>query len=256
MDEGDRVQFEVEHDPKGSQAKNVSKISSAISEEEIRRQKLASLVDRINAFADSVAAGPKLSGWARVYRDSFNGIRYGALFLPLLLFTVWWAWQIHRRRLLLEKRSTAGTPELQRLVVKGASSQLFHSPRFRRAAQQLRRHREVGSSELDAHSTVAMTIEKGGWFTPVYRTRQVLPEYLVLIDRASFHDQQARFVDEADAAVAHAEVRASGVEAEDLVAVVAVDDAGAAADGLDRDAVLRVGPFAVVGELAADVAAG
>ncbi|MGH7596621.1 MAG: DUF1566 domain-containing protein [bacterium] len=171
-------------------------VSSAASEEEKRRQQLENLVARINAFAASVAVGPTLSGWARVYRDYFDWIRFAALLLPLLLFTVWWLWQRYRRRLLLEKRRTTAPPELQRIVVKGASAELFRGPRFRRAAQQLRRHREIGSSELDAAATVATTIEKGGWFSPVYGRRQVLPEYLVLVDRASFHDQQARRVDE------------------------------------------------------------
>lgn len=167
-------------------------LSSAASEEEKRRQQLEGLVAHINAFADQVE-NEQAGGF---YRRYYSALRFGALLLPLLLFTVWWSWQRYRRRLLLEKRRTAATPELQRIVVKGASEELFRGPRFRRAAQQLRRHREIGSSELDAAATVATTIEKGGWFSPVYGRRQVLPEYLVLVDRASFHDQQARRVDE------------------------------------------------------------
>jgi len=152
-------------------------------------------VQKINDFVTGLEAGQN-RGWARFYRDYFAWIRAGAAGLPLLIFSLWWAWQRYRRKLILEKRSAAVVPELQRLVVKGAGDQLFRGPGFRRAAQLLRRHREAGSSELDAPATVAATIERGGRFTPVYSRRQVLPEYLVLVDRAGFHDQQARRVDE------------------------------------------------------------
>jgi len=96
----------------------------------------------------------------------------------------------------LEKGRAAKTPELHRLKVKGAGEQLFHGPTFRRFAQEMRRHRESGVGDLDLPATVETTTQQGGIFTPVYGKRQILPEYLVLIDRASFHDQQARFVDE------------------------------------------------------------
>ncbi|MGH7450267.1 MAG: hypothetical protein ACRENG_02905, partial [bacterium] len=178
--------------PNSTQATPAPSLSSAASEEEKRRQQLENLVALINAFANQVE-NEQAGGF---YRRYFQALCLGTLLLPLLLFTVWWLWQRYRRRLLLEKRRTAATPELQRIVVKGASGELFRGPRFRRAAQQLRRHREIGSNELDAAATVATTIEKGGWFSPVYSRRQVLPEYLVLVDRASFHDQQARRVDE------------------------------------------------------------
>lgn len=165
--------------------------------DEIPQSQLEALVERINRFADQVEADqqPK-SALARAYRDHFEMIRVSVTALPLLIFGLWWWWQWRLRRLLLEKHSTANTPEMQRLVVKGGSDELFRGPAFRRTAQQLRRHREVVSSELDAPATVGATIDHGGWFTPVYLGRQVLPEYLVLIDRATFHDQQARRVDE------------------------------------------------------------
>lgn len=166
------------------------------SAEEKRLLQLQDLVARINAFADQVEQEQQPQGWERIYLDYFIWIRLSAAILPLLVFCCWWLWQIYRRRLILEKRSAASIPELQRIVVKGATDQLFRGPVFRRIAQQLRRHRDDISSELHASATVTATIEKGGWFTPVYRGRQILPEYLILIDRASFQDQQARRVDE------------------------------------------------------------
>ena len=171
-------------------------ISLENSVEENPLLQLQDLVVRINTFADQVEREQQPQGWKRIYLDYFISIRFGVAILPLLLFGCWRLWQIYRRRLILEKRSTSSIPELQRMMVKGATDQLFRGPVFRRTAQQLRRHHEVISSELDASTTVDATIEKGGWFTPVYRGQQVLPEYLVLIDRISFQDQQARRVDE------------------------------------------------------------
>src|SRR5262249_62256523 len=49
---------------------------------------------------------------------------------------------------------------------------------------------------LDVASTVRATINKGGMFTPRYGSRRTSPEYLLLIDRATFGDEQARFGEE------------------------------------------------------------
>lgn len=177
--------------PTISQPQDTTSGASRQSYEERKRQ-LQVIVSRINAFADQAAQPPDT-----FYRRYYPALRLGTLLLPLLLFTAWWAWQLYRRRLILEKRRTSATPDFQRLVVKGADGALFRGPAFRRTAQLLRLHREAGSSELNAPATVEATLQRGGLFAPVYQTRQLLPEYLVLIDRAGFHDQQARFVDEA-----------------------------------------------------------
>jgi len=160
-------------------------IQSNQQQEEMR---LRALVAKINAFADA----EQYRGWPGFYRRYYAVIRFGVAILPLLFFLGWF----YRQRPLLEKGSAAKTPELHRLKVKGAGEQLFHGPTFRRFAQEMRRHRESGVGDLDLPATVETTTQQGGIFTPVYGKRQILPEYLVLIDRASFHDQQARFVDE------------------------------------------------------------
>lgn len=115
---------------------------------------------------------------------------------PLLLFAVWLFFRWRRRRALLQKLQAAGSPNLRRLTVRGASEHLFQSQIFRRAVQDLRRHRRVEVRDLDVPSTVNATIRKGGMFAPLYGARKALPEYLLLIDRASPSDEQARFADE------------------------------------------------------------
>ena len=65
--------------------------------------------------------------------------------------------------------------------------------RFLHIAQQFRHRIQIPSSKLDVSKTVTKTLNKGGWVTPAYGFRKVLPEYLVLIDSAIYGDHQAKF---------------------------------------------------------------
>ena len=121
---------------------------------------------------------------------------FGSAALPLIAFALWSLWQKKLRSALLEKLRTAARPRLEQIVVKGAAGQLFMGQSFRRTIQDLRRHRQKGASELHVERTVDATIKRGGLFSPRYGNRQTLPEYLVLIDRAGFEDQQARLYEE------------------------------------------------------------
>ncbi|HEV7745892.1 MAG TPA: PKD domain-containing protein [Pyrinomonadaceae bacterium] len=123
-------------------------------------------------------------------------IRIGAATLPFVIFGMWLFWDKKLNGALLKKLQSATQPHLDQIVVKGAAAQLFMGQSFRRTIQELRRHRQRGARELDAPGTVHKTIQRGGLFSPFYGSRQTLPEYLVLIDRTSFQDQQARFEEE------------------------------------------------------------
>ena len=100
-----------------------------------------------------------------------------------------------RHRLQLKKWRTRTNPQIEHLVVEGAGEYLTQILALRRTAQELRRHRQLDSDDLDLRSTIDETI-RGGLFTPIYSSRKSLPEYLVLIDRESFNDQWARLEDE------------------------------------------------------------
>lgn len=132
----------------------------------------------------------------RDYLPALKWVSYGAAMFALLLVGGWSLWKLRLSRALLQKLRSGIQPRLNEIVVKGAESQLFQGQSFRRTIQELRRHRQRGASDLDAQQTVMRTVRNGGLFTPSYGSRQTLPEYLILIDRASFRDQQARLEEE------------------------------------------------------------
>ena len=157
---------------------------------------LAALVQRINAFAKSVADESRLSSWQQFYKKHHKNIQNGSLLIPLLIFALWCFRRFRRRRALLEKHSSGRQHEVESVSVKGISDYLFRNTAFRRTVQQFRQHREISSLDLNAPATVEATLQQSGLFTPVFASRYILPEYLVLIDRAGFRDQHARLIDD------------------------------------------------------------
>lgn len=101
----------------------------------------------------------------------------------LLLVAVWLIWKVSRTSRLIRWRTDEELP-LERLRVKGVSDRLFHGN-----LPNLRRLKSIVSRDIEINSTVDATARNAGWFTPIYSFRKVTPEYLVMIDRASFGDQ-------------------------------------------------------------------
>ncbi|NEQ42036.1 MAG: MFS transporter [Leptolyngbya sp. SIOISBB] len=120
------------------------------------------------------------------------------LLLGGLLLTVlaWPIWRFLMARQYFRRRTTDQKPELQQITISGFVEELLPTVVFLRIAQGLRRRIRVPSQDLDVRKTISKTIHKGGRFSPAYGYRQVLPEYLVLIDRAHHNDQQARLMTE------------------------------------------------------------
>lgn len=116
--------------------------------------------------------------------------------LPLLAFGLWLFYRLYRRHAQLRKWRTRHKPEMEQIAVAGAAEQLYQGSNFRRTIQELRRHRPVALQELDVRRTVEATVNNGLWFSPVFDSRKVTPEYLALVDRAGFRDAQARLSDE------------------------------------------------------------
>lgn len=130
------------------------------------------------------------------YSKNFFWVLGTASSMPLALFVFWWGWNLYQRRLQLQRWNSIQKPRLDRIPVEGIRNKIFHGGSFRRIARELRRHRRLHSKRLDIHATVGVTSRRGGLFTPVYGKRRALPEYLVLIDRVGYKDQQANYDNE------------------------------------------------------------
>jgi hypothetical protein len=62
-------------------------------------------------------------------------------------------------------------------------------------AARFHRSRWLTTRRMNVAKTVAKTIQQGGLLSPVYRTRPVQPEYLVLVDRPANSDQLTALAD-------------------------------------------------------------
>jgi hypothetical protein len=119
-----------------------------------------------------------------------------AVALPLLLYLSAEAIVHLRRKLVLGRHPPRVPPAVWPLRVESAPPRLYDSEEFRDAARMMRR-RQVGEhNRLDIHATVRATVAALGYPAFRYSPDSKVPEYLALIDRASFRDQQARLFDQ------------------------------------------------------------
>ncbi|BAY41494.1 hypothetical protein NIES2111_58900 (plasmid) [Nostoc sp. NIES-2111] len=121
-----------------------------------------------------------------------------AIFISLVLswWSLWRLWWFWRANLFLERHSTNQQPELQKISLAGLEENLIPNTLILKIAQGLRYRVPASSRELDVNRTIHATLSQGGWLTPVYRNYQVIPEYLFLINRTSYRDHQAKFIEE------------------------------------------------------------
>jgi hypothetical protein len=134
---------------------------------------------------------PEPTLWKR-----YGGIvRYGALATPLILFLGYELYRFNRRRLVLQKQRGKRPPYAWPLEIELQAAQVYDSERFHNAARLMRRRQVDEFNRLDVEQTVAATIAARGYPTFRYRPYSKAPEYLVLVDRASFRDHQAQLFD-------------------------------------------------------------
>lgn len=144
-------------------------------------------VDTVKIARDTAAAN---IGAAR-YRLLLHVASF--LIITLLAYGAWW---YVRGRLFLQRRASSEPPDLTTVSLGSQLSQQWDQVFLRRAAGELRRRYLTPSEELAIEQTLERTIRNNGEFSPVYRSRLVTPEYLVLIDRKGFKDHNAHLVGE------------------------------------------------------------
>jgi hypothetical protein len=131
-----------------------------------------------------------------VSRDVPLGILVGAGLAFFLAVIAWGAWWYLRGRLFLKRRATVEEPDLVSVKLDSQVEECLDHVFLRRTARELRRRYRVISTEFAIAPTVEQTVRNNGRFTPVLDSRQLAPEYFVLIDRKNFRDHNARYIDE------------------------------------------------------------
>jgi TonB family protein len=124
------------------------------------------------------------------------GIHIAIILSPLILFLLYEWYRFTRRKLLLQKQQARKPPLIWPIRVDAPAAGLYDSEQFLTAARLLRRRQTDEHRRLDVEATVAATVEHQGFPDFRYKSDSRVPEYLVLIDRASYRDHQARLFDE------------------------------------------------------------
>jgi hypothetical protein len=139
---------------------------------------------------------PKVNPQESFYRRYGNAIYLSAIFAPLIFFLIYEWHRFNRRKLMLEKQRRKKPPFVWPLKVEAPPSRLYDPQQLFTVARLMRR-RQIGEfHRLDIDATVAATIGAHGYPSFCYKRDSKPPEYLVLIDRQSFRDHQARLFDE------------------------------------------------------------
>jgi WD40 repeat protein len=142
------------------------------------------------------ALAPRATGMWDTYSIYFDAFRNAAASTPLIAFLFWLAWRFRSRQAWLERRRERDPPDLFNMRISRDENDLFSGQNYTRALQLLRRHHRVPTRNLNVEQTVRSTARRPGDFSPVYDSRQISPEYLVLADRSTLSDHQAHLIRE------------------------------------------------------------
>ncbi|HEY0406668.1 MAG TPA: tetratricopeptide repeat protein [Pyrinomonadaceae bacterium] len=139
----------------------------------------------------SPAPSPTPAG-PNFYERHRTAIYLTTLLAPLALFLLYEWFRRRRRRVLSERERQRKAPYVWPVRVDEPLPKLFESEQFYTAARLLRRRQAEEFYRLDVEATVAATIAALGFPSFRYKSASKPPEYLALIDRASFRDHQAQ----------------------------------------------------------------
>ncbi|MEN3333149.1 MAG: hypothetical protein V7641_2514, partial [Blastocatellia bacterium] len=130
------------------------------------------------------------------YRRYGNAIHLGTIFAPLIFFLSYEWHRFRQRKLMLEKQHLRKPPFVWPLKVEAPAARLYDPQQLYTVARLMRRRQMGEFYRLDIAATVDATIAARGYPNFRYKRDSKPPEYLVLIDRRSFRDHQARLFDE------------------------------------------------------------
>jgi TolB-like protein/Tfp pilus assembly protein PilF len=125
------------------------------------------------------------------YQRGGIAVRLTLTLAPLVFFAFYEWYRFDRRRLALRKQRGKKPPYVWPLRVRVPALRPFDSEQFYSAARLMRRRQVDEFHRLDVDASVAATVAALGYPSFTYKSASKMPEYLVLIDRASFRDHQA-----------------------------------------------------------------
>ncbi len=110
--------------------------------------------------------------------------------VPLLFALYEWSrWR--REKIVLKGASSRVPPSSWPIIVNDVGLGIYNTSVFRSITREFLRRREGGATAVDIEATVRATIKSLGYPAIRYKAVRRLPEYVVLIDRASAQDHQA-----------------------------------------------------------------
>ncbi len=128
---------------------------------------------------------------------SFGNYFLGVLVILLSAAACWLFWRMIQGNLYLQRRFSAHRPTLRSLVAGSRTAPaVFDEVRLSGLGKLMRQRETVGSQRLNLKETIRQTALRGGLFHRVFGNQQVVPEYLILVDRISYRDHQANLARE------------------------------------------------------------
>jgi cell division protein FtsB len=115
-----------------------------------------------------------------------------AIYSPLFFFAIYELYLFYQRKLALQRQRGKKPPYTWPIAIDVSASKLYDTQEFYLATKLMRKRETDGPQRLDLQSTVTATVESFGYPTFCYKPDSKPSEYLLLIDRSSFQDHQAR----------------------------------------------------------------
>ena len=164
---------------------------------EVARLEQATPLNRLRNLVNEINALPRISSPPppSFYQKYHQHIQWIAAILPLLLTLLFLLIREMLNPMVLKRRSTRGDPTVKAVEFERSTGPLYESDTFRHTMSRLRTRESSAVQRFDLASSITATTHAGGFPTDVYLTDTFEPEYLILIDRASFEDHQTKLVE-------------------------------------------------------------
>ncbi len=127
---------------------------------------------------------------------SNNNFFFYGVFIAVFTWIGWWIWLLYQENQYITREFAEQEPVYTKVPVMGYVQEIMPVMHLKPIISALRKRTQVLSTEVDVDMTIENALNRDNWLEIAYRQRQVVPEYVVLIDRKSRLDQQARFVQE------------------------------------------------------------